>query len=66
MTTVGPHLREWWTTWVEVNPETAHRLHLHDKDEVIVESKAGAIRARVKTFPGVPLWGAQKGNIRRV
>ncbi|MCS6860838.1 MAG: molybdopterin-dependent oxidoreductase [Abditibacteriales bacterium] len=54
LTTVGPHLREWWTTWVEVNPETAHRLHLHDKDEVIVESQAGAIRARVKTFPGVP------------
>ena len=106
LTTVGPHLREWWTTWVEVNPETAHRLHLHDKDEVIVESKAGSIRARVKTFPGVPpdavclplgmghrigayaqkeggnpaelvelqqdeqtrvpLWGAQKVNIRRV
>ncbi len=105
LTTVGPHLREWWTTWVEVNPETAHRLHLHDKDEVIVESKAGSIRARVKTFPGVPpdavclplgmghrigafaqkeggnpaelvelqqdeqtrvpLWGAQKVNIRR-
>jgi anaerobic selenocysteine-containing dehydrogenase len=54
LTTVGPHLREWWTTWVEVNPETAHRLHLHDKDEVIVESQAGSIRARVRTFPGVP------------
>lgn len=54
LTTVGPHLRAWWTTWVEVNPETARRLRLHDQDEVLVESKAGAIRARVKTFPGVP------------
>jgi len=54
LTTVGPHLREWWTTWVEVNPETAHRLRLRDREEVIVESQAGSIRARVKTFPGVP------------
>lgn len=54
LTTVAPHLREWWTTWVEVNPETARHLRLDDRDEVIVESTAGSIRARVKIFPGVP------------
>lgn len=53
LTTVGPHLREWWTTWVEVNPETAAHLGLRDRDLVTLESEAGAIRARVRLFAGV-------------
>jgi molybdopterin-containing oxidoreductase family iron-sulfur binding subunit len=54
MTTIAPHLREWWTTWVEVNPDTARRLGLRERDLVVVESKAGSIQARVKPFAGVP------------
>ncbi len=54
LTTVGPHLREWWTTWVEVNPETMKQLGLRDRDFVMLESQAGTIRARVKLFAGVP------------
>ena len=54
LTTVGPHLREWWTTWVEVNPETADHLGLRDRDLVMLESEAGVIRARAKLFAGIP------------
>lgn len=54
LTTVGSHLREWWTTWAEVNPETAQKLGLADRDRVRVESETGSIQARVKLFAGIP------------
>lgn len=54
ITTVGPHLREWWATWIEINPETARRLGLQDRDLVRLESEGGRIEARVKIFAGVP------------
>ncbi|MBI4469998.1 MAG: molybdopterin-dependent oxidoreductase [Acidobacteria bacterium] len=54
LTTVGPHLRTWWTTWVEINPETAHRLGVKDREEIILENASGSIRAIARYFPGVP------------
>jgi anaerobic selenocysteine-containing dehydrogenase len=60
ITTLAPHLREWWTTWMEINPETAKRLGIHDKEEVIVEAGAvhespiGSIQVRARLFEGVP------------
>ncbi|MFQ6040681.1 MAG: molybdopterin-dependent oxidoreductase [Candidatus Poribacteria bacterium] len=54
LTTVAPHLREWWTTWVEINPITARRKGIRDHDEVAVESKTGVIRARARIYAGVP------------
>lgn len=55
LTTVAPHLREWWTTYVEINPKTAERLGLHERDAVIVENENGAtIRAMARFFSGVP------------
>ncbi len=54
ITTVGPHVRQWWTTYVEINPETAKRLRLSEKDLVVIESEAGSIEARVALYAGVP------------
>lgn len=54
LTTVGPHLRSWWTTWVEINPHAAARLGIRDRDMVVLENGAMSIRARAKIFSGVP------------
>lgn len=48
----GFHVYENWHTWVEMNPETAHKMHLHNKDWVWVESPAGKIKARVRLYAG--------------
>lgn len=39
-------------TVVEINPETAKHLHLHDGDLVTVDSTEGGFQARVKFFAG--------------
>ena len=48
----GPHVRRQWHTWVEINPETAERLAIHDGDLVWVESPVGRIKARACRFAG--------------
>ena len=42
-----------WEAWVEINPETAHKLGIHDRDPVWVESPAGKVRLRARLTPGV-------------
>jgi len=42
-----------WETWVEVNPETAHKLGVEDNDVVNVVSPYGQIVALVVVFPGI-------------
>lgn len=42
-----------WTNFAEINPETAAKLGIKDGDEVIVESKAGKLQAKVKVTPTV-------------
>ncbi len=42
-----------WNTWVEMNPSTAHKMHLHDNDLVKISSPNGEIEAVVVTFPGI-------------
>lgn len=48
----GPHLKEKWDSWVEINPETARTLGIQDRDPVWVESKAGRIKSRARLFAG--------------
>jgi molybdopterin-containing oxidoreductase family iron-sulfur binding subunit len=48
----GFYHRQSWQTWVEINPESAKRLHLRDGDIAEVESSAGKIRLPVKIYPG--------------
>jgi anaerobic selenocysteine-containing dehydrogenase len=42
-----------WEAWVEINPETAHKLGIHDRDQVWVESPAGKVRLRARLYPGL-------------
>ncbi len=42
-----------WKIWVEINPETARKLNIHDKELVWIESSYGKIQAVAKIFPGI-------------
>ena len=48
----GSHLYERWETWVEINPETAERSGISDRDWVWVESTAGKIKVRARIYKG--------------
>jgi len=48
----GPHLKERWNSWVEINPETARDLGIEDGDLVWVESKAKRVKTKARLFPG--------------
>jgi len=48
----GLHLKEMWRNWVEIHPETAHRLGLADGDQVWVESPQGRIRLKARLYEG--------------
>jgi anaerobic selenocysteine-containing dehydrogenase len=50
----GLHVQEKWDNWVELNPETAHELGIHDGDWVLVESPRGGIELRARLWPGTP------------
>jgi anaerobic selenocysteine-containing dehydrogenase len=49
----GMVVGETWDSWLEMNPESAHHLHLQDKDQVWVESAFGKVRTKVRLVPGV-------------
>ena len=49
---VGSYVFERWETWVEINPETAKRLGVEDKDWVWVESPKAKIKARAILYKG--------------
>lgn len=42
-----------WSTWVEINPETAHELHLENEDQVKIISEFGEIEATVYKYPAI-------------
>lgn len=50
----GPHLKEKWDSWVEINPDTARALGIRDGEPVWVESIAGRMRTKARLFPGTP------------
>jgi anaerobic selenocysteine-containing dehydrogenase len=50
----GLHVQEKWNNWVELNPETAHELEIHDGDLVQVESAHGSIELKARLWPGTP------------
>ncbi len=49
----GFHVYQNWHTWVEINPETAHKAGVHNGDKVWVESLQGKIVAKVRIYDGV-------------
>jgi formylmethanofuran dehydrogenase subunit D len=42
-----------WSSWVEINPETAHELHLENEDQVKIISEFGEIEATVYKYPAI-------------
>jgi anaerobic selenocysteine-containing dehydrogenase len=42
-----------WNTWVEINPEVAHELGIHDDDVVKIISDAGEIEVPVYLYPAI-------------
>jgi len=42
-----------WSSWVEINPQTAERLQLAQGDLVDLTSSQGTVRAPVMIFPGI-------------
>ncbi|MEK7271951.1 MAG: molybdopterin-dependent oxidoreductase [Nitrospirota bacterium] len=48
----GFYHQQHWKSWIEINPELAEKLHLHDGDIAEVESSEGKIRLTVKIYAG--------------
>ena len=42
-----------WNTWLEMNPETAHELHIENDDVVRIVSEAGEVEAPVYLYPAI-------------
>jgi anaerobic selenocysteine-containing dehydrogenase len=42
-----------WSSWVEINPQTAERLQIGQGDLVDVTSSQGTVRAAAMIFPGI-------------
>jgi anaerobic selenocysteine-containing dehydrogenase len=42
-----------WNTWVEINPHTAHELHIENDDVVKVISEAGEVEVPVYLYPAI-------------
>jgi len=49
----GMTVGEMWGSWLEMNPETAKRVGLRDKDPVWVESPFGKLKTKVRYVPGL-------------
>jgi anaerobic selenocysteine-containing dehydrogenase len=67
----GLQLKEGWGNWVEINPETAHELDIHDGDMIWVESPEGKIQLKARLFDGtmpdavnIPLGGGHTAGGR--
>ncbi|HZR98876.1 MAG TPA: molybdopterin dinucleotide binding domain-containing protein [Chloroflexota bacterium] len=52
--TPDPMTSATWSTWLEVNPATAARLGVSERDVVTVESPQGAIDVPVYVYPAIP------------
>jgi hypothetical protein len=49
----GMTVGETWDSWLEMNPEAAGEIGLHDKDEVWVESPFGKVKTKVRFVKGL-------------
>jgi len=54
ITATAPVIRTWWDTVAELNPESARKLGIADRDRVELASASGKITAMAKLFEGVP------------
>jgi molybdopterin-containing oxidoreductase family iron-sulfur binding subunit len=42
-----------WGSWVEINPETAHKLEIHEGDILTITSPRGSIELPAFLYPGL-------------
>jgi anaerobic selenocysteine-containing dehydrogenase len=42
-----------WNTWIEINPRTAHELHIENDDVIRIISEAGEVEAPVYLYPAI-------------
>ncbi|MBF8265625.1 MAG: anaerobic arsenite oxidase ArxA [Dehalococcoidia bacterium] len=49
---MGVHTGVKWDSWVEINPDTGHKIGIEDGDWVWVESIVGKIKTRAKLYAG--------------
>jgi anaerobic selenocysteine-containing dehydrogenase len=49
----GLHSREYWNSWVEINPETAKRLGINEGDFINIISPKGQLSVVAKVLPTV-------------
>jgi anaerobic selenocysteine-containing dehydrogenase len=49
---LGLHVGMKWDSWVEINPDTAKKLGIRDRDQVWIESVVGKIKTTAKVYPG--------------
>ena len=49
----GYTMRQYWDSWVEINPVIAAEKGITDGNWVWIESSVGTIKARAKLFPGI-------------
>ena len=50
----GSHMFSPWDSWLEIHPETAHRLGISDEETVWLESRRGRAQVRAKLYEGAP------------
>ena len=70
---LGQHLQQNWELWGELNPETAARIKVGDRELIWIESPLGRIQVRAVLYPGampgavfIPLGVIQKAGGRWV
>jgi anaerobic selenocysteine-containing dehydrogenase len=51
--TPNPNTTVTWNSWIEINPETADRLGIHNDDIVRVRSEAGEIEVIAYLYPAI-------------
>jgi anaerobic selenocysteine-containing dehydrogenase len=51
--TPNPNTTVTWNSWIEINPETAERLDIHNDDIVRVRSQAGEIEVIAYLYPAI-------------
>ncbi len=49
---IGPHIRQSWSSWVEINPTTAAKLKIEEGDWVWVESPREKLKAKARLTHG--------------
>jgi anaerobic selenocysteine-containing dehydrogenase len=42
-----------WSSWVEINPETAHKLEIHEGDVLTITSPRGSVELPAFIYPGL-------------